>query len=265
MNIIDFHTHAFPDSIAARAIAALEAEGPCKAVTDGTINGLLRSMDKAGICTSVIASIATKPAQFEPILAWSKKIRSDRIIPFASIHPDDPDATEHIRITAQEGIQGIKLHPYYQQFVFNDTRMFTIYESIISQNLILLCHTGFDLAFPRDRICDPEKIMDVLERFPALNLVTSHLGAWEDWDEVERLMLGKPIYMEISYSKGFIPDNRIAEILNGHPIDYILFGTDSPWMDQSEAARFVDQLMLDTERKTALLYRNARRLLGMTP
>ena len=38
--------------------------------------------------------------------------------------------------------------------------------------------------------------------FPSakLALVTSHLGAWEDWDEVRKRLLGKPVYMETSFS-----------------------------------------------------------------
>ena len=263
MSIVDFHTHAFPDAIAARAISALEASGPCESALDGTVSGLLASMDTAGITASVIASIATKPTQFEPILAWSKQVASSRTIPFASIHPDDPEAVEHIHIIAQEGLKGVKLHPYYQEFVLNDPRMDSIYEAIISNDLILLSHTGFDLAFPRDRICDPCKIMDVLQRFPSLKLVTSHLGAWEDWGEVERLMIGKPVYIEFSYSKGFLAVDCIARLLTHHPVEYILFGTDSPWMDQSEAVAFVDQLNLDPIRKAAFLYGNAARLLGL--
>jgi len=59
--IIDFHTHAFPDELAARAIPFLEEEGNVKAWLDGTAADLLRSMDRAGIERSVICSIATRP------------------------------------------------------------------------------------------------------------------------------------------------------------------------------------------------------------
>jgi hypothetical protein len=68
--ITDFHTHAFPDALATRAIRALEAETDrVKARLDGRISSLLRSMDYAGIRRSVICSIATKPEQFDSILA----------------------------------------------------------------------------------------------------------------------------------------------------------------------------------------------------
>ncbi|MFP4564308.1 MAG: amidohydrolase, partial [Spirochaetia bacterium] len=59
MNIVDFHTHAFPDELAARAVPALEAEADIEAVLDGTVTSLLESMDRAGIERSVVASIAT--------------------------------------------------------------------------------------------------------------------------------------------------------------------------------------------------------------
>ncbi|HEB69046.1 MAG TPA: amidohydrolase, partial [Desulfobulbus sp.] len=41
---IDFHTHAFPDQIAATAIPALEKKGNVKAYLNGTVTDLLKSM-----------------------------------------------------------------------------------------------------------------------------------------------------------------------------------------------------------------------------
>ena len=46
--MIDFHTHAFPESVAVRAIPALEQAGNVQAHTDGSNAGLLASMDLAG-------------------------------------------------------------------------------------------------------------------------------------------------------------------------------------------------------------------------
>ena len=94
--IIDFHTHAFPEELAERAMKALLEEGKKKsdvtAHLDGRVSSLLSSMDRNNIEKSIVCSIATKPSQFEPILAWSQKIRSDRLVPFPSLHPDDPEA-----------------------------------------------------------------------------------------------------------------------------------------------------------------------------
>ncbi|MBN1675824.1 MAG: amidohydrolase family protein [Kiritimatiellae bacterium] len=263
MTVVDFHVHAFPDALAQRAMAALEAEtDQVKARLDGTIASLLRSMDAAGIDRAVLCSIATKPEQFESILNWSRQIASDRIVPLPSIHPRDPAAAERLDRIAGEGFKGIKLHPYYQDFHIDEEAALPIYEKLQELGLIVVCHTGFDIAFPRIRRADPVGITHVTERFPDLKLVTTHLGAWEDWDEVERHMLGKPIYMELSFSLEPHSRAQAGKLLSEHPMDYLLFGTDSPWTDQAETIQRLRALDLGAARENAILGGNALRLLG---
>ena len=97
MKTIDFHTHAFPDFLAERAITQLQARAHgYRAFLDGTIPALLRSMDSAGIEKAVVCSIATTPAQVDSIIQWSAEIASDRIIPFPSIHPQTDDVKEKL-------------------------------------------------------------------------------------------------------------------------------------------------------------------------
>ncbi|MEK6794659.1 MAG: amidohydrolase family protein [Spirochaetota bacterium] len=260
--IIDTHTHAFPDKIAAKAIAGLEAGSGEKALLDGTVSDLLRSMDRSGVDTSFVLNIATKPEQFVPMLAWSKAVRSERIVPFLSIHPDDPCAVERLSIMRDEGFIGIKLHPYYQGFVLNEPKMMPIYEALSSLGLILICHTGFDIAYPRNRICDPEKIADVITRFPKLKFVATHFGAWLDYDEVKKHLIGKDVYIEISFSLKYMSVETARELFDGHSHDRIMFGTDSPWDDQAKAIRSLDTFGFDAERKAKLLGGNAAGLIG---
>ena len=262
MLVTDFHTHAFPDAIADRAMSVLLAETEdVTAYHDGRLSSLLASMDEAGITRSVLCSIATKPDQFPNILAWSKSVRSERVVPFPSVHPADTDLPDRIAEIAAAGFLGIKLHPYYQGFELDEPRVFPIYEALCEHGLVLASHTGFDIAFPRVRVADPRRIAAVVERFPDLKLVTTHLGSWKDWDEVEEHVLGKPVYMEISYSLGILGRERARRMLLTHPADRILFGTDSPWQDQSETLRLFKELELGADRERAILTDNAARLL----
>lgn len=261
--IIDFHTHAFPDSIAEKAIITLENECNIKAKHDGKISSLLKSMDKANIDKAVICSIATKPAQFEPILEWSKIISSDRLIPFPSIHPENNDIKEKIKIIYNEGFKGIKLHPYYQKFQINEERIFPIYEEVEKYDLLLVSHTGFDIAFPKDRIADPEKIISIINKFPGLKFITTHFGAWEDWNETEKYLIGKNIYLEISFSLELLDQDRAKKMILNHPSDYILFGTDSPWTVQEETLELLKSFNLNKDIEEKILYKNALRLLGI--
>jgi uncharacterized protein len=258
--IIDFHTHAFPDDLSERVIKMLEDEGGINAYLDGKISSLLSSMDNCGIEKSVICNIATKPSQFDSILQWCKIVRSERIIPFPSFHPYDPGFKDRIDEIKHEGFKGIKFHPYYQNFTIDEERLFPVYEKICKENLILVMHTGFDFAFARTRIADPEKIITVLKKVPTLKMVTTHLGAWEQWEEVERFLLGKQIYMEISFSLEFL-DDTVRKIISNHPTEYILFGTDSPWTEQQKTLSLFRELQLGEEKEALILRENAVKLL----
>jgi hypothetical protein len=109
------------------------------------------------------------------------------------------------------------------------------------------------------------RIVRLLDKVPNLRLVATHTGAWEDWDEVERHLLGKPISMEISMSLEWLGLKRGRELLAAHPADRILFGTDSPWASQAETLRLARALNLDPERERRLLWENALALLGPRP
>lgn len=261
--VIDFHAHAFPDQVAVNAIPALEKIGNVKASLDGRVDSLLASMDRAGVESSVLCLIATRPAQFASILSWAREIRSARIFPFPSVHPEDPEALGNIELIAEAGFRGMKMHPYYQNFRLDEERMVPLYEKIRDRGLILVMHTGFDIGFPRDRIADPAGILKVLETVPGLKLVATHLGGWDMWDEVEELLVGKPVYMDISYSLPFLGQDRARRMLFSHPREYLLFGTDSPWGEQAEVIAQVKALGLDVQRERALFYDNAATLLGL--
>jgi predicted TIM-barrel fold metal-dependent hydrolase len=263
MTIIDFHAHAFADAVAPRAVLAVEKETRVKAALDGTIGGLLRSMDRCGIARAVVLSIATKPAQFAAIFKWAQTIASDRLIPFPSLHPSDPDAVRHVDRIAAAGFKGIKLHPYYQGFDLDEERLFPIYGRLRERELILLMHTGFDVAFPRIRKAEPTRLLNVVRRFPGLKLVATHLGGWEDWAAVRRLLVGQPIYFETSFSQPYLADAAAREILCAHPPDCLLFGTDSPWDDQAAALAKLRALQLDEPLLQRILHANAARLLGV--
>lgn len=260
--VIDIHTHAFPDELISKVIPQLEQRSGLKVRWDGTLSSILRSMEEAGIESSVICSIATKPDQFDAILRWSKQIASPRLIPFASVHPDDPQAEEHIRMVLESGLKGIKMHPYYQGCALDDRHVFPIYEAIQRSGLILLAHTGFDIGFGQLRIADPQRIIRVLEAFPDLKLVTSHLGGWQDWDDVEEYLLGRPVYMEISFSLQYLDAARARRMILSHPKEYLLFGSDSPWGDQAETIALLLKLDLGEEYTRAILCENAALLLG---
>jgi len=261
--IVDFHAHAFPDALAARAISQLEQTGGAKAFLDGRVASLLGSMDDAGIETSVLCSIATKPEQFDPILNWSRQIASPRIVPLASIHPRGHDLIGQARRVAEAGLLGIKLHPYYQRFDVDEEALMPLYRTLDELGLLVVCHTGFDYAFARERKADPIRILRVLDRVPGLKLIATHMGAWEDWEEVERHLIGRPVTLDISLSLDYLEPRRARDMILAHPEERVLFGTDSPWASQANTLRAFRALDLGELREQCILWKNAQTLLGM--
>ena len=261
MSGIDIHTHAFPDEVAPRAIEHLEALAEWQAVGDGTVGGLLKSMDAADIDISAIYSIATKPDQVKGILKWCKKIRSDRIDPLPSIHPGTPKPGKWLERFAKEEFAGIKLHPMYQEFELDDPAVDPIFDAAADLGLFVAIHSGYDFAFPQDERASVPRILRRIERHKGLKLLCTHLGAWKDWDRADEMLLGADVYVETSFSLQFLEPERATAMIRKHGVDRVLFGTDWPWRDQKRELGRLAKLDLTKKEKRQILWGNAAKLM----
>jgi len=257
--IIDFHAHAFPDELAPKALKKLAYKSHVKPSFDGTVSGLLKSMDKAGIEKSVLLNIATRPEQTEKIIAWCLGIKSERIIPFASIHPENKNIGALAGRIKGEGLPGVKLHPMYQDFSMDEERLFPLYEALRKEGLLLLLHTGF----AEGKRAEMKRLKNIIIRFPGLRIIASHTGGWKMWAEVLDVIAGSDIWLEISMTMKYIEDMGLFfEILEKHSGDKILFGTDAPWAGQKEEALNFKKLNLGKEIEDRIFYKNALALLA---
>jgi hypothetical protein len=264
MKAIDVHTHAFPDFLAERAIQGIEAKAVAqRAHLDGTIADLLRSMDRAGIDASVVACIATTPDQFGSIFRWCGDIRSDRILPFPSVHPYGDAAVDQVRQIADAGFKGLKLHPLYQDLDVLDERCFAVYQAAAQAGLVLLFHSGDDLRFLGDHRCRPARMLDIHRRVPDLTMILSHLGGfWESTDFVEH-GLGSDVWIETSHTIPAEPSERFTRICREH--GRVMFGTDSPWQDQKAEIEKLTLVLDDRRLLEDVLWNHAATLLGLRP
>lgn len=264
--IFDAHSHAFPDSIAPAAMKSLVEEAlwfPIRNYHDGTIAGLLASMDRAGIQRAIMCSVATKPGQVRKITDWSAAVASDRIIPFASIHPDYEQPEAEAERIASLGLRGLKFHPQYMNCAIDDPRTIRIAKAAAKCGLAMTFHCGYDLGFAKDDLGSPRRVRALHEAVPALRILACHMGGWERWEEVVEYLVGQDIYFETSFSLGSCPPHLLNEIFDGHPHDRILFGTDSPWADQSAELESLMKLNIPDPLLRGMLWTNAHAFLGM--
>lgn len=264
--IIDFHTHIFPDKIASRTIEALEAKAGLTASTDGTLKGLLTSMENAGVDMSVILPVVTKPSQFETVNTFAASVSNmypGKLISFGGIHPDTEDYKGELDRIKALGLKGIKIHPDYQGVMIDDVRYMNIIEYADALDLIIITHAGIDIGLPDPVHCPPDKMRKVLDTLKPKKMIAAHYGGWKQWEEVYEYLAGEDIYLDTAFTFGHIEDEMFYKILEKHGADKILFATDCPWGYQKNDAESLKKLELTDAVKAAIFAGNALKLLEL--
>ncbi|MBP7829062.1 MAG: amidohydrolase family protein [Kiritimatiellae bacterium] len=261
-NIIDVHTHVFPDDLAARALKHLAGNSGEQAFTDGTAGGLQASMRRHGIALSVTQPVSTRPAQTPTINAYVMALRQPDLIHFGTLHPDYENPGAEIERLARGGIKGIKFHPDYQNFFVDEERMFPVYEKMARAGLIAFFHAGVDIGLPPPVHCPPDRLARVLDRVPDLTVVAAHFGGFKMWDEVDRHLVGRNLWLESSFTLAWFPAAEFVRMARRHGIGRVMFGTDSPWADPGAEIALMEKTGLDEAELAAVFHDNAARLLG---
>ena len=249
--IIDFHVHAFPDALAAKALPLLsKCSGGVKPNYDATISGLESYLAKNNVDYAVVLNIATNPHQEKKVNDFAiSLLEKKNIIPFGSVHPDSPNALSELERLAKAGIRGIKLHPDYQHFFVDDEKMFPIYKKIAELGFITVFHAGVDIGYPKPVHCTPERLLRVLDLFDDAPVVAAHFGGWLLWDSVLEDLCGTKVYLDTAFSSGKMPPDYAKELI--------------PWSDTLDEVRFVQSLDLSAEDEEKILSNNAKRLLNI--
>lgn len=267
--IVDFHTHIFPEKIAAGTIEKLENTAHIKAFTDGREESLMASMKEAGVDVSIVLPVVTRPEQFNTVNEFAAQLnekyqaKQNRLLSFGGIHPDTLDFKRELRIIKHLGLQGIKLHPDYQNTYFDDIKYMRILDYATELGLITVVHAGVDIGFPDHVRCTTERIHRVIEEVAPEKMVLAHYGAFGLWEDVEETIAGENVYLDTSYIFEFIEDATFLRILEKHGEDKVLFATDSPWSGQKESLAQLGRLVTDKNALNKILGENAEKLLSL--
>ncbi len=267
--IIDAHTHIYPDSVAKKALHTVisNINGQLNAFTDGTLNGLVSSMDSAHIDYSIVLPVATSPGQGRGIFKWIKKIIafSPRLIFFGSVHPGDSGCRDLIREMSEFGLQGLKFHPGYQGFPIDSKAAYAIYEEAARQEMVMYFHSGYDPSLPGCDYTSVERYAAFLKDFSGSKIVLAHGGGYDEWDKALDLLGGHRCYFDVAFVLESMKCNNDAIEMYRQNEDYFLFGSDSPWRDQKT---YVDLICnsdtMTEEQKEKLFSRNIRKLIRIS-
>lgn len=269
--IIDFHTHVFPDKIAAKTIEYLSERGSIPAFSDGLTSGLLARMEEAGVDVAVNLPVVTAPRQFESVNRFAKELNerfsatdTHHIISFAGIHPLCEDIDGKMQWIKENGFVGVKLHPDYQETYINDPAYVRILECARDLDLVVLTHAGLDVAYTDVPMrCPAELVLDLCRRVPYEKLVIAHLGGYEENSDALDRLCGENIYLDTAYILRYTSREKLCDVLSRHGAERVLFASDSPWSSMKDDVEKIKSFSLDPVDERRLMCDNARTLLGI--
>ena len=280
--MIDIHTHIGGVRSWARNL---------KGMVYVTVDELLEYMDDVGLDLAVVLPIARKILELGEDVALTEEVielcrRSpDRLIPFCSIHPEDPDAISKIKKYVDMGCRGFGEHKVKLNVA--DRRSKRIYEACGEIGMPVLLH--MDDAYNPDIF----SFKKVASELPSTTFIIHGPGWWRE--------ISKNVDRRIVYPDGKVePGGKAEEILKKYPNVYadisafsglnalqrdlefakgfvernwrkLIFGTDFPCL-HSDGGQYgpnrlhinlLKKLSLDQEIYKAITYGNAKKLLNL--
>ena len=161
------------------------------------------------------------------------------------------------------GLPGIKLHPEYQQFYVDSPEGIRVLKKAAQLGLYVMYHTGRDVGVQPPVHCMPQNLARALDAVPDAKVIGAHMGGWMVWEDVETYLCGRPIYFDTSYSLHLMSNEQFLRILEKHGVDWILFGTDSPWGDQGEGVAALENAGIGRDALEKILWKNGAHILGI--
>jgi hypothetical protein len=250
--IVDVHCHVWPDEIA-RQVLATRPVG-LTPMGDGTLDGLLRTMDAAGIDRACCLGVATVAKNVEKTNQFIGSVDRSRFFAFGTIHPD-LSVEENLRSLSENDIQGVKLHPIFQSIALSDPRVREILMGVAEAGLVVITHAGDGGDESANRRGAPSEILALSVAVPGLKLIACHYGGYHRLDEATQCLVGTNVVLETSWPPSIadLDAAQIKSIIERHGAHRFVFGSDWPMADPAREIATIRSLGLTAIDEDALL------------
>jgi len=260
--IIDAHCHVWPDHIAAEVLASRPSN--LDAVHDGTIAGLLRTMDAAGIDHAMCLGVAAVARTVERTNEFIGAVDRERFILFGTVHPELPIEV-NLKSLRDNGIRGVKLHPLFQDLSLADPRVIELLRGLAADGVTVITHAGAGGSGAANDRGTPTALRAALDAVPELRLIACHFGGYHQLDAAEELIVGSRAYLETSWPPrlGDLDKERVRSLIRRHGADRVVFGSDWPMADPAAEIASVQALGLHDHEVDAILGNTLAAILGL--
>jgi hypothetical protein len=260
--IVDAHCHVWPDHIAKQVLAARPVGLDPR--HDGTLAGLARTMDEAGVDRALTLGIANVPKNVARTNEWIGDVDRSRFTPFGTVHPALSDE-DNLRYLEDNGIPGVKLHPLFQDLSLGDPRVVDLMRALAGAGIVVITHAGAGGDEAANERGAPHHLRALVDAVPDLTLIACHYGGYHRLDEAESTVVGSRAILETSWppTLGGLDQARLRALIGRHGADRVVFGSDWPMTDPATEIAAIRALDLPPADEAAILGGNLAGVLGL--
>jgi uncharacterized protein len=260
--IIDAHAHVWPEQVARQVLAARPVG--LTAVADGTLDGLRRTMDAAGIDRACCLGVAHVAKNVERTNEFIGAVDRSRFIPFGTIHPG-LSLGQNLKSLRDNGIAGVKFHPVFQGLSLADPLVREIFSALAEEGIVVLTHAGAGGDEAATGRGSPAEVLAVAAAIPGLRLIACHYGGYHLLDSAESTLVGSRVVLETSWPPSVeeLDADRIRSIIQRHGAGRFVFGSDWPMAEPGREIAAIRSLGLTDREQEAVLGGTLARLLGI--
>ncbi len=261
MQIIDIHTHIYPDKIARKATSSvLDFYQINGSSMDGTVDMLLQQGQKAGTSRYVVLPVSNSPNRVRSIntfLLEQTKLH-DNFIGFGTVHADMDNLEEEVQWILDAGLHGIKMHPDSQRFPIDDPRLYPMYD-ILQEKMPVMLHMG-DRRYTYSH---PSRLRKILDMFPRLEVIAAHFGGYSMFHTARELLWDTDCVFDVSSAMMFMEQGEAERYINNYGAERMAYGTDYPLWDPVTEIRRFQELKLTGEQFDQIAHKTAERILKL--
>lgn len=264
------HAHVFPKEIR----------------EDGCVDRLMELLDECGIDKCIafapFQSRLDEEGFGQNANRWlAEEIKNNsRLMGFGTVDMDASDVRSQVRMIADLGFKGIKLHPPYQEFRVDGERAFEVYDEAQSLGLFLSFHTGMHWH----RLRESTLLMydEIAWNFKDLKFSMEHVGGFSFFREALAVMVNNMrgglqprVYAgwtsiaapdeEGVYDAWTLTDSDLKTIIYQTGETRSIFGLDFPYKDAEYIKKSIERIRgldISDEAKERILGRNLAEALG---
>lgn len=260
--VIDFHTHAFPAELAAKATS----KNYILPVLNGSYESLSESMTSCGVDYSLILPISTREGMSEGLNIKASKISEIsgdmRMLSFGSVYPGEINWDKEVDAVKKLGLKGIKIQPSFQNCLLSDAKIYELVRYALGVGLYVIIHVGPDYPTQTPECATPRMAADLLSKLDNTNkLIFAHLGGYNYPEDAFNMIAGSDVFLDTSMCTEAMGDEMIEKIIKKHGSNKVLFGSDSPWYSQKSGIDDLKRLNLSNQELDNILFKNAAKIL----